>query len=168
MILHDYECNACRRISEAMVDPSEQFIACPVCRVGKAERVYLKMSAMPGKSKGLFPAFDIQSGQTFESSKDRDDYAYKRGRFEHRDGPKLEIMGNEEWSRSRNAPRTPNPLDSDEPDPQLIEIAKKAWDDVKYDRVPIEREQDIAMTMGKASLDADVLSVTDAPKTSGV
>ena len=159
MILHDYECNACRRISEAMVDPSEQFIACPVCRVGKAERVYLRMSSMPGKNKGLYPRFDTQLGITLESSQHMERVAKERG---------LAIMGNQEWERSRNAPRTPNPMDSDEPDPQLIEIAKKAWDDVKYDRVPIEREQDIAMTMGKASLDADVLSVTDAPKTSGV
>ncbi len=69
----------------------------------------------------------------------------------------LEIMGNEEWERSRNAPRTPDPMDSDEVDPQLIEIAKKAWDDVKYDRVPKEVEEERVIDAIKQS---DVMNVT--------
>jgi putative FmdB family regulatory protein len=141
-IAHDYRCIKCQRTFEAMVDPSDRTLPCPTCGDGVAERVYLSMGGMLGKSKGLFPAFDIQSGQTFESSKDRDDYAYKRGRFEHREGPKFEMLGPQEWNRSRNAPSSPNPMDSDEPDPELIEIAKRAWDDVKYDRLPKEVEED--------------------------
>lgn len=103
---------------------------------------------MPGKNKGIYPRFDIQLGCMLESSKHMEQIAKSRG---------LEIMGNEEWERSRNAPRTPNPLDSDEPDPQLIEIAKKAWDDVKYDRVPKEVEEARVMDAIEQS---DVMNAT--------
>jgi len=32
-------------------------------------------------------------------------------------------------------------MDSDEVDPNLIECAKRAWDDVKFGRVPNEQER---------------------------
>ena len=48
-------------------------------------------------------------------------------------------------------PPNPDPLDSDEPDPQLIEIAKRAWDDVKYGRVPKEVEEERVMDVVKES-----------------
>jgi hypothetical protein len=84
---------------------------------------------MLGKSKGLFPYFDKQLGVTLESSSHRDRIAKERG---------LVIMGRQEFDRSRHAPQTPDPLDDPNPDPKLIEIAKKTWDDVKYGRVPHE------------------------------
>jgi putative FmdB family regulatory protein len=133
MILHDYRCLKCQRNFEAFVRVEDQRIPCPTCGDGVAERVYRKMSAMPGKNKGIYPRFDIQLGCMLESSQHMEQIAKSRG---------LEIMGNQEWERSRNAPKTPDPFDSDEPDPQLIEIAKKAWDDVKYDRVPKEVEEE--------------------------
>lgn len=145
---HDYRCLKCQKTFEAYVDPADRTIACPTCGDGVAERVYRRMSAMPGKNKGIYPRFDIQLGCMLESSKHMEQIAKSRG---------LEIMGNEEWERSRNAPRTPNPLDSDEPDPQLIEIAKKAWDDVKYDRVPKEVEEARVMD---AIQQSDVMNAT--------
>jgi DNA-directed RNA polymerase subunit RPC12/RpoP len=153
-VLHDYECLNCRHISEASVEPDERVIECPVCGVGRAERVYLRMSAMPGKNKGLFPRFDVQLGCMLDSHSHMEQIAKSRG---------LEIMGNQEWERSRNAPRSPDPMDSDEPDPQLIEIAKKAWDDVKYDRVPKEVEE--ARVMDAVS-QSDFLDATPAVKPS--
>ena len=44
---------------------------------------------------------------------------------------------------------------------QLIELAKKAWDDVKYDRIAPEVEEARVMDAIKES---DVLNVKDAPK----
>jgi hypothetical protein len=160
---HDYECGRCKTLFEALVEVEQRRIPCPRCK-GVADRVYLRMSAMPGKSKGVFPAFDIQSGQTFQSSKDRDDYAYKRGRFAHREGPKFEMQGPEEWERSRHAPKTVNPADTDEVEPWMIETAKRVWDDVKYDRVPKEVEKDRALDAIKES---DYLDVKDAPVKTG-
>lgn len=103
---------------------------------------------MPGKNKGLYPRFDIQLGCMVDSTQHMEQIAKSRG---------LEIMGNQEWERSRNAPRAPDPMDSDEPDPQLIEIAKKALDDVKYDRVPKEVEADRVM---EAISQSDFLDAT--------
>jgi hypothetical protein len=106
---------------------------------------------MPGKNKGIYPRFDVQLGCMLESSSHMEQIAKSRG---------LEIMGNQEWERSRNAPRTPDPMDSDEPDPQLIEIAKKAWDDVKYGRIAPEVEE--ARVMDAVS-QSDFLDATPKP-----
>jgi putative FmdB family regulatory protein len=152
MINHDYRCLKCQRTFEAFVEPEQRTLACPTCGDGVAERVYRRMSAMPGKNKGIYPRFDIQLGCMLESSKHMEQIAKSRG---------LEIMGNQEWERSRNAPRTPDRTDDpDYVDPQLIEIAKKAWDDVKYDRVPKEVEEERVMDVVK---ECDVLDVTKAP-----
>ena len=151
---HDYECERCKRIFEAMVRPEQRLLLCPYCH-GKAERVYLKFGPMLGKSKGIYPRFDVQLGRTIDSAQHMEQIAKSRG---------LVPMGVEEWNRSRHAPKTPHPWDSDEPDPKLIEIAKKAWDDVKYDRVPKEVEEDRVKEVIKES---DVLDVKDAPKISG-
>lgn len=150
MILHDYACNSCSAQFEAVVAVEQKKIPCQSCG-GVAERVYRRMSGMPGKNKGVYPYFDVQLGVTLESSSHRDRVAKERG---------LLVMGNDEFKRSRNAPRTPNPMDSDEVDPVLIETAKRAWDDVKFGRVPNEEQRvlDIASTV-----EADVLDVKDAP-----
>lgn len=154
MILHDYRCGKCQRTFEAYVEPEDRSLSCPTCSDGIAERVYLRMGGMLGKNKGLYPRFDVQLGCMLDSHQHMEQVAKSRG---------LEIMGNQEFERSRNAPRTPDPMDSDEPDPQLIEIAKKAWDDVKYDRVPKEVEVDRVMDAVKQS---DFLDATPEAKAS--
>lgn len=154
---HDYECVACKRISEAFVEVEQRQIHCLNCG-GVANRVYLKAPGFNGKSKGIYPRFDVQLGCTLDSAQHMEQIAKSRG---------LVPMGKEEWDRSRNAPRTPDPMDSDEVDPRLIEIAKKAWDDVKYDRVPKEVEEDRVRSIGEA-VEADILDVKDAPKLSDV
>ena len=155
-INHDYECPYCKHISEAFVEASERFITCPACHVGKAERVYLKFGQMLGKSKGLYPRFDVQLGCTVDSSQHMEQVAKSRG---------LVPMGREEFDRSRNAPRTPNPADSDEAEPWMIETAKRVWDDCKYGRIPNEPEK--LAEMGKDAVEADVLDVKDAPVIKG-
>ena len=152
---HDYECDTCKHIFEAFVPPEKRVLLCPYCN-GKAERVYLKFGSMLGKSKGIYPRFDVQLGCTLDSAQHMEQVAKSRG---------LVPMGVEEFDRSRHAPRTPHPMDSDEPDPKLIEIAKKAWDDVKYGRVAPEVEEARVMDAVKES---DVLNVKNAPKLSGV
>lgn len=87
---------------------------------------------MLGRNKGRYPYFDTQLGITLESSQHRDRVAKERG---------LIAMGPEEYERSRNAPRTSHPMDSDEVDPNLIECAKRAWDDVQFGRVPNEEQR---------------------------
>lgn len=131
-VVHDHECENCGKSFEAFVAWDEREIECPRCN-GRAVRVFKHFGGMLGKNKGKYPYFDVQLGTNVESSQHRDRIAKERG---------LEVMGNQEWERSRHAPRTPDPLDSDEPDPQLIEIAKRAWDDVKFDRVPKEVEEE--------------------------
>lgn len=124
-----------------------------ICNCGRdAHRVLLHAPAFNGKSKGIYPRFDVQLGCTLESAQHMERVAKERG---------LVPMGVQEFDRSRHAPKSPHPLDSDEPDPQLIEIAKKAWDDVKYDRVPKEVEEERVMDVVKQS---DFLDVTKAPK----
>jgi len=152
--LYDYACDRCRRYFE---------VALPLAQIDdevlhdcgqKAHRVLLRPPAFNGKNKGLYPRFDVQLGCTVNSSQHMEQIAKSRG---------LYPMGVEEWNRSRHAPKTPHPWDSDGPDPQLIEIAKKAWDDVKYDRVPKEVEEQRVMDVVK---EADFLDVKDAPKQS--
>jgi DNA-directed RNA polymerase subunit RPC12/RpoP len=156
MIAHDFECNSCKSIFEAMVEmDGQRQIHCHYCQTGVANRVFLKAPGFNGRNKGVYPRFDTQLGCVLDSSQHMERVAKARG---------LAIMGNEEWTRSRNAPRTPDPMDSDEPDPKLIEIAKRAWDDVKYGRVAPEVEEVRVMDVVKES---DVLNVKDAPKLSG-
>ena len=69
------------------------------------------------------------------------------------------LWGKQEFDRSRHAPRSPDPLDDPNPDPKLIEIAKKAWEDVKYHRVP-DPEPPPPLPVESA----DVLDVAEAPK----
>jgi hypothetical protein len=152
-INHDYECESCKTIFEAFVEPDQKQIYCRDCH-GVANRVYLKFGPMLGKSKGIYPRFDVQLGCTLDSASHMEQVAKSRG---------LVPMGVQEWNRSRNAPKTPHPWDSDEPDPKLIEIAKRAWDDVKYDRVPKEVEEERVKDIIKQS---DFLDVKDAPKPS--
>jgi putative FmdB family regulatory protein len=149
-VLHDYRCIKCQETFEAFVRVEDQRVPCPSCGDGIAQRVYLKMGGMLGKNKGLYPRFDIQLGCTVDSTQHMEQIAKSRG---------LVPMGNEEWNRSRNAPQATHPWDSDEPDPQLIEIAKKAWDDVKFDRVPKEVEEARVMDLATA-VEADVLDAT--------
>ena len=154
---HDYECARCKSFFEAFVEVDQREVDCPVCRTGRAVRVYKVFGTMLGKAKGKFPYFDSGAGQTFSSPRDRDDYARKTGRFANRPGPVMGIAGPEEFNRSRYAPRTPDSLDSDEPDPELIEAAKRAWDDVKFNRVPEEVVEKRVMDVA-----ADVLNADDA------
>jgi putative FmdB family regulatory protein len=146
-VLHDYRCIKCQKTFEAFVRVEDQRVPCPSCGDGVAERVYLKMGGMLGKNKGLYPRFDVQLGCVVDSTQHMEQIAKSRG---------LVPMGVEEWNRSRNAPKMPHPWDSDEPDPQLIEIAKKAWDDVQFDRVPKEVEQERVMD----AVEADFLDAT--------
>lgn len=154
MINHDYRCRRCSKLFEAFVDPNDRVLPCPACE-GESDRVYRKFGQMLGKSKGLYPRFDTQLGVTLESAQHMERVAKERG---------LEVMGNQEWERSRHASRTPDPMDSDEPDPQLIEIAKRAWDDVKFGRV--DEEAIVRETAEAAALqpEADCLDVTEAAK----
>ena len=101
------------------------------------------------KTKGNIPYFDKQLGVTLESSQHRDRVAKERG---------LVVMGVQEYNRSRNAPHTPDPLDDPNPDPKLIEIAKKVWDDHKYGRVKPEPPK-------PPETNNDFLDLTNAPKT---
>jgi hypothetical protein len=137
-----------------MVQPEERVIQCGVCKVAMANRVYKKFGTMLGKSKGKYPYFDTQLGLSVESPQHRDRVAKERG---------LVTMGKEEWERSRNASRSPDPMDSNEVDPNLIECAKRAWDDVTFGRVPDEKERvmDIAKTV-----EADFLDATPAKEPS--
>ena len=150
---YDWECSACRTIFEEMAEVNQRQIHCVHCS-GVANRVLLKAPGFNGKNKGMYPRFDVQLGCTVNSSQHMEQIAKSRG---------LYPMGVEEWNRSRHAPKTPHPWDSDEPDPQLIEIAKKAWDDVKYDRVPKEVEEERVMDVLKEN---DFLDAKDAPKVS--
>lgn len=154
MILFDFRCRTCGSKFEALVERDEKVVPCPACKAGVAERLITWRGGVLGKSKGLFPYFDTQLGVTLESAQHRDRVAKERG---------LVPMGREEWERSRNAPRAPHPMDSDEVDPKLIECAKRAWDDVRFQRVPNEEERvmDIAKTV-----EADILDVTPEVKPS--
>jgi putative FmdB family regulatory protein len=154
MVLHDYECGSCGTVFEASVEIEERELHCHACQKGVAKRVYRSFGSMLGRNKGVYPRFDVQLGCTLESSQHMERVAKERG---------LTIMGREEFDRSRHAPRTPNPLDSDEPDPQLIEIAKRAWDDVKYDRVPKEIEEDRVKTVAEAALKAEADPIDATP-----
>ena len=147
MILFDYRCRTCGAKFEAIVEKHEKVIPCARCLGGEAERLFSFNGRINGKSKGLFPYFDTQLGLTLESSQHRDRVAKERG---------LEQMGPEEYERSRHAPRTPDPLDTDAVDPKLIECAKRAWDDVKFGRVPNEEQRvlDIATERQADFLDA--------------
>jgi putative FmdB family regulatory protein len=148
MILHDYLCPACGSAFEAMVNVEERVLECPCCHVGRANRVFKKVASMLGKNKGKYPYFDTQLGITLESSQHRDRVAKERG---------LEQMGPQEYNRSRHAARTPDPMDTDAVDPQLIEIAKRTWDDVKFGRVPNEEQRvlDMAKDVQADFLDAN-------------
>jgi putative FmdB family regulatory protein len=148
-VLHDYRCLKCQRTFEALADVEARILPCPLCGQGTAERVFLRMGGMLGRNKGKYPYFDKQLGVTLESSQHRDRVAKERG---------LVVMGVDEYNRSRNAPRSPDPLDDPNPDPKLIEIAKKVWDDHKYGRVKPEPPK-------PAPKDADVLDIANAPKT---
>jgi len=150
VISHDYECSRCNSIFEAMVEAERGVLPCPVCKDGKAKRVYLKFGGMLGKNKGLFPYFDQQLGVSVESSQHREQIAKQRG---------LITMGKDEFNRSRNAPRTPDPLDSDKVDPELIEMAKRIWDDIKFGRLPPEVEEKRVADVAADYLDADSVKV---------
>jgi len=152
MILHDYICRSCGSGFEAMVTVEQRMLECPCCHVGKADRVFKKVASMLGKNKGKYPYFDTQLGITLESSQHRDKVAKERG---------LVQMGPEEYNRSRNAPRTPHPMDTDAVDPNLIEIAKRTWDDVKFGRVPDEKEMVLDIVK---DAQADFLDVNTAPR----
>lgn len=154
MILHDYFCSSCGSGFEAMVDVGQRVLPCPSCHTGKADRVFKKVASMLGKSKGRFPYFDTQLGVTLESSQHRDRVAKERG---------LVAMGPEEFERSRHAPRTPDPMDTDAVDPKLIECAKRAWDDVKFGRVPNEEQRVLDMATERQ---ADFLDATPEMKPS--
>ena len=145
---HDYECSACKSMFEAMVEVDQREVDCPVCRTGRAVRVYKVFGSMLGKNKGKYPRFDHQLGITIESAQHMEKVAKQRG---------LVPMGREEFDRSRYAPRTPDPIDRDEPDPELIEAAKRAWDDVKFHRLPKEVEEKRV-----ADVAADYLNADDA------
>lgn len=147
---HDYECFSCKSFFEAFVEADQKVVECPICHVGRAQRVYKVFGPMLGKSKGKYPRFDHQLGITIESAQHMEKVAKQRG---------LVPMGREEFDRSRYAPRTPDPLDSDKPDPDLIEAAKRAWDDVKFHRVPQEVEEKRVMDVA-----ADVLNADDYKK----
>ena len=149
---YDYECERCLSIFEAFVEVDQRHINCRNCQTGVAKRVFIKAPGFNGKSKGIYPRFDVQLGCTLDSAQHMEQVAKSRG---------LVPMGVEEFDRSRHAPRTPHPMDSDEPDPKLIEIAKKAWDDVKYGRIAPEVEEARVMDVVKES---DVLNIKDAPK----
>ena len=125
---HDSDCSACRMIFEESAEFNQKTDPSRVstCECGWRIVCSCEPRLFNGKSKGLYPRFDVQLGCTVDSASHMEQIAKSRG---------LVPMGREEWNRSRHAPRTPDPMDSDEPDPKLIEIAKKAWDDVKYDRV---------------------------------
>ena len=157
-VLYDYECNTCKSMFEAFAEVEQRILACPTCNAD-AVRIWKSFGGMLGKNKGRYPYFDMGAGQTFESSKDRDDYAAKRGRFRNRSGPQMEILGPQEFERSRHAPRTPNPMDNPEPDPAFIEQAKRDWDDIKFNRVPVEVEMKRAE---EALKDADFLNADSA------
>lgn len=154
MILHDYLCPSCGSGFEAMVSVEERVLQCPCCHIGRANRVFKKVASMLGKSKGLYPRFDTQLGITLESSQHRDRVAKERG---------LVQMGPQEFNRSRNAPRSGSAMDSDEVDPNLIEIAKRTWDDVKFGRVPDEEQRVLDIVN---DVQADFLNVDTAPKPS--
>jgi putative FmdB family regulatory protein len=143
---HDYECGACKSLFEALVEVDQREVDCPVCRRGRAVRVYKVFGAMLGKSKGLFPYFDTQLGVTLESAQHRDRVAKERG---------LITMGKQEFDRSRHAPRTPDPLDSDEVDPEFIEQAKRTWDDARFGRLPPEVEEKRVQDVAADFLNAD-------------
>jgi len=153
MINHDYQCPTCGSCFEAMVNVEDRVLSCPFCESGMAVRVYKRFGSMLGKNKGKYPYFDTQLGIQVDSSQHRDRVAKERG---------LVTMGKEEWNRSRNAPRSPDPVDSNEVDPKLIECAKRAWDDVKFGRVPDEKER----VMDIATREADFLDATKAKEPS--
>jgi putative FmdB family regulatory protein len=143
---HDYECSACKSLFEALVEVDQREVDCPVCNRGRAVRVYKVFGPMLGKSKGKYPRFDTQLGITIESAQHMEKVAKQRG---------LVPMGREEFDRSRHAPRAPDPLDSDKVDPDLIEAAKRAFDDVKFQRVPQEVEEKRVADIAADYLNAD-------------
>lgn len=147
---HDYECESCKSLFEALVEVEQREVVCPVCREGRAVRVYKVFGTMLGKSKGKFPYFDTQLGITLESSQHRDRVARERG---------LVTMGKQEFDRSRHAPRTPDPLDSDAVDPAFIEQAKRDWDDIKFGRLPVEVEEKRVQDVAADFLNADTASI---------
>lgn len=154
MILFDYGCRVCGAKFEALVEKDEKTLPCPSCKTGTAERLLTWRGGMRGRNKGKYPYFDTQLGITVDSSQHLEKVAKERG---------LIPMGKEEWERSRNAPSTPDPMDSDEPSPEFIEMAKRTWDDVKFGRVPNEEER--VMDIAK-ECEADFLDATPEIKPS--
>lgn len=136
MPLYDYRCRSeTHKTFEAFASPGEREIDCPICGEGVADRVYLRMAALPGRNKGVFPMFDQQLGCTVESSQHRDRIAKERG---------LIVMGREEHQRSLNNVHENDPWDSDKVDPDLIEAAEKAFHDVYIEKAPPPPVPDIA------------------------
>jgi len=156
-VLFDYECAACKSMFEAMAEPEQREVDCPICEKGRAIRVYRQFSGLIGKNKGRYPHFDHQLGITIESAQHMEKVAKQRG---------LVPMGREEFDRSRHAPRTPDPLDRDEPDPELIEIAKRAFDDVKFNRLPKEVEEKRVADVAADFLNADEAKTKMTPTVS--
>lgn len=143
---HDYECESCKSMFEALVEVEQRVVECPVCHTGKATRVYKVFGTMLGKSKGLYPRFDTQLGITLESAQHMEKVARQRG---------LVPMGKQEFDRSRHAPRTPDPLYDDKPDPAFIEQAKRDWDDIQFGRIPVEVEEKRVQDVAADFLNAD-------------
>lgn len=143
MPLYDYACLKCGWKGELFAEPDQKEIDCQ-CG-GVIRRVWVKFGGVLGKNKGLYPYFDRQLGVTVESSQHRDRVAKSRG---------LEVMGKEEFDRSRNNHHTNHPWDrGDEPTPEFIEQAKRDWDDVVFKRAPQIEQKAIA------DAEADVLNV---------
>jgi len=148
MITHDYLCEKCGEMFEEFVTPEQYVVSCPVCS-SHANRVYMSFGGMLGKNKGKFPYFDMQLGTTLESTAHRDRIAKERGLF---------VMGNDEFRRTRNAPRSvpQGPSES-----ERAEDAKKLWDDLKYGRIPHPEPARFK------DPEADTLDLKDAPQTKG-
>ena len=149
MPLYDHRCRVCRKVFEDFSEAAVTIVECRACG-GPADRVWIKFGGMLGKSKGIYPRFDVQLGCNVESSQHLNRIVKERG---------LYAMGPDEHKRWLNAPSAPDPLDDPNPDPELIECAKKAWEDVKHKRVPIPDP-----TPALEEMEADILRIEDAPK----
>jgi putative FmdB family regulatory protein len=101
--IFDYRCESCGLGFEAIYatadEPAEMFLACPSCS-GRSPRVFAGGYAVGNKSKGIFPAYDPQTGMTFQSRQSMERWAKKQGGM---------WMGPQEFNRTAKASKVKNP-----------------------------------------------------------
>lgn len=140
MIRHDFKCTKCGMVAEVTFDSSSDFRKewpCANCG-GVAVQIWLRAPGLAGVeepstrgvSRSFEPGYDIQSGRYFNTRSERDRYVKARG---------LELMGPQEWDRTRKAmPESPEHKVNER---ALEEAAQKAWERLQAGERPEPMEE---------------------------